>query len=85
MSRHANAVTMIERQIRQIGESLYPDAEFAKGMIQANYAHGLIDDRQLMDFEDRAMAAVSKRRLSLRRASMGRRLDALGLLHGGVQ
>ncbi|QXG34011.1 hypothetical protein [Pseudomonas viridiflava] len=85
MSRQANAVTMIERQIAQIGTSQYPDAEFAKGMIQANYAHGLIDDRQLTDFEDRAVAAAYKRRLALRRESMGRRLGALNLLHGGAQ
>ncbi|MEE4688799.1 hypothetical protein V2K77_01790 [Pseudomonas alliivorans] len=85
MSRQANAVAMIERQIAQIGTSQYPDAEFAKGMIQANYAHGFIDEQQLVEYEDRAAEAASRRRLSLRRASMGRRLDALGLLHGGAQ
>lgn len=85
MSRQANAVTMIERQIKQIGESLYPNAEFAKGMIQANYSHGFIDEQQLEEFEGRASEAESKRRLALRRATMGRRLDALGLLHGAPQ
>ncbi|NVL28010.1 hypothetical protein F2S73_18495 [Pseudomonas syringae pv. actinidiae] len=57
---------MIERQIAQIGTSQYPDAEFVKGMIQANYAHGFIDERQLVDFEDRANEAASTRRLALR-------------------
>ncbi|MCA5970204.1 hypothetical protein KBY08_00550 [Pseudomonas sp. P135] len=85
MSRQADAVVMIERQIAQIGTSQYPDAEFAKGMIQANYAHGFIDERQLVDFEDRANEAASRRRLALRRESMGRRLGALNLLHGGAQ
>ncbi|BBI41486.1 hypothetical protein RYA07_27595 [Pseudomonas syringae pv. actinidiae] len=85
MNRSANAVTMIERQIAQIGTSQYPDAEFVKGMIQANYAHGFIDERQLVDFEDRANEAASTRRLALRRTTMGRRLGALNLLHGGAQ
>ncbi|RMV69968.1 hypothetical protein ALP05_101362 [Pseudomonas caricapapayae] len=85
MSRSTNAVAMIERQLAQIGTSQYPDAEFCRGMIQANYAHGLIDEQQLEEFESRASEAASTRRLALRRESMGRRLGALNLLHGGAQ
>ena len=82
MSRQANAVTMIERQIRQISESLYSDAEFAKGMIQANYAHGFIDERQLDEFEQRTNDALLKRRTALRSAKSGRQMQALNMLHG---
>ena len=82
MNYHDNAVSMIERQIRQISASLYPDADFARGMIQANYAHGFIDERQVEEFEQRATDATAKRRTALRTAKTSRKVQALNLLHG---
>lgn len=85
MSRHQQAaVTMIERQIAQIRTSDYPSSEFCQGMIQANYAQGFIDERQVEEFEQLAADAVLIRRRAIHQAGMARKLGGLHQLHGGV-
>ena len=85
MSRyHETAVTMIERQIKQIRGSDYPNGEFCQGMIQANYAQGFIDERQVEAFEQKAADAVLIRRRALHMANMARKLGGLSQLHGGA-
>lgn len=78
------AVIMIERQIEQIRISDYPNSEFCQGMIQANYAQGFIDERQVEVYEQLASDAVLTRRRALHRSDMDRKLRALNQLYVGA-
>lgn len=56
------AVQMIEGQLAVISESDFPSDEVLAGFIEANYAHGFIDEAQQRDFQQRGADAVLQRR-----------------------
>jgi hypothetical protein len=63
MSRsHARSVEMVEQQLKRIAKSSYPDSDFCEGMIQANLAHGFINQVESIDLMQRVVDAVSERR-----------------------
>ncbi|MBD8493859.1 hypothetical protein [Pseudomonas syringae] len=78
------AVQMIESQLEDISKSAFPSDEVLAGFIEANYAHGFIDEAQQRDFQQRGADAVLHRRSALRIQDQNRKRQALSLLYRGA-
>lgn len=75
MSRsHGRSIEMVEQQIEWIGRSSFPDANICEGMIQANLAHGFINQGESLELSQRAHDAAAARRAELHRQDTARRL-----------
>ncbi|MFJ7315245.1 hypothetical protein ACIQVE_21280 [Pseudomonas sp. NPDC098747] len=68
------SIEMVEQQIEWIGKSSFPDSNLCEGMIQANLAHGFINQGESLELTERAYGAASARRAELHRQDTARRL-----------
>ncbi|TPG76337.1 hypothetical protein EAH78_18415 [Pseudomonas arsenicoxydans] len=74
---HDLSIRMIEQQIEWIGQSSFPESNTCVGMIQANLAHGFIDQRESLELTERAYNAEEARRVALHQRDTAGRLAAI--------
>ncbi|MCQ9423443.1 hypothetical protein NRB16_07905 [Pseudomonas sp. LJDD11] len=74
------AITMIEGELARIEQSALPSDEVLTGFVEANYAHGFIDEAQQREYQQRGSDAVFRRRKLLRAAQQDRQRRSLAQL-----
>lgn len=77
------AITMIEGELTRIGQSAFPEDKALHGFIEANYAHGFINEAQQRDFQQRGANILLQRRMALGSVHGARQYQTLVKLHGG--
>jgi len=79
---YQRSIAMVEIELRRIGKSRYPSSELCEGMIQANLAHGFINQSESLELTQRAYDVVATRRQELHRESISRRMADMNKLYG---
>lgn len=79
------AIEQIQGELERIKKSDFPSDDTLTGFIEANYAHGFIDEVQHQKFTRAGAHAVADRRLELRSAKQARQASSLKLLHEGAE